>query len=194
LDGAGKSTTVENLSGQLEKLNLPFKIVHFYYNNLLLKAIRKFKPHKDMSSESMQKSVKHELKTREKGTKSALWAALILLDSRLQYHWQTVRHPRSLLVFDRFFPDYCVSFDFIGAPYNRDKLLRHSPAVDKYFLLTGEPNILHDRKPEHTIEFFQQCHIKYEVLAKELDMEVIDTTRTNEAGVITALTGSLAKA
>jgi thymidylate kinase len=196
LDGAGKTTTMNNLEILLTSLNIKHKYVHFYYNYSLLKLLRRLKRPKTEASIDAQyrKSIEHELKSVNH-QRSKVWVVAVILDAYLQYCYFVLRHPRRLILFDRFFYDYLVSFNFLKVQHNREWFLRSFPKPQKYFLLIGEPHILHERKPEHTLGFFEDCYSQYLALAKEVKaIELLDSTHNSPQKILHQLTQRLVRA
>jgi thymidylate kinase len=196
LDGAGKSTTIEGLATLLDALNVRFRSIHFYYNYSILKLMKRFRKAKKPSAideqKQYEKSVAHEKKSVA-GGKSKLWIALILGDSLLQYYLIRLISWRRVVIFDRFFPDYFVSFDFLKVAYNRRTLARSLPRPDLYFLQTADYRVLHERKPEHTLKFFKECHAAYEKLAREQHMITLDSSKNSPDDLLLELTNVIAK-
>jgi thymidylate kinase len=196
LDGAGKTTTMNNLEALLTSLNIKHKYVHFYYNYSLLKLLRRLKRPKAEAPIDVQyrKSIEHELKSVSH-QRSKFWVAAVILDAYLQYYYFVLRHPRRLILFDRFFYDYLVSFNFLKVRHDREQFLRSFPKPQKYFLLVGDPHILHERKPEHTLGFFEDCYSQYLALAKEVKaIELLDSTHNSPQKILHQLTQRLARA
>lgn len=187
LDGAGKTTTINNLTKKLDELNIKYKVVHFYYNYSFLKIKRWFKKDKVISEqESHKKSLETEKKAKKKG-KLKWWKWFVLIDAYSQYFLVKIFYRNRLIIFDRFFPDYLVSFDFLGVQYNEDKMQKFFPKVDKYFLQIADYKILHNRKPEHTMSFFKKCHADYIKIAKKYDMILLNSGKYNENEIIDQL-------
>jgi len=83
-----------------------------------------------------------------------------------------------------------VSWDFLGVKHNKN-IFRYLPKPDNYFLLIAPPEILYSRKPEHTEEFFIECHQKYMELAKEYGINIIDTSELTESAVMGYITKNI---
>ncbi len=187
LDGAGKTTTINNLEKELQSLNIKYKTIHFYYNYSFLKLKRLFIKDKPVSEkESHKKSIENENKAVQKG-KPQWWKWFVFGDAYLQYLFVKIFYRNQLVIFDRFFPDYLVSFDFLGVRYDKQKMFKFFPRVDRYFLQIADYNILYNRKPEHTMDFFKKCHSEYITLARKYDMIVLDSGKYNEKEVVKKL-------
>lgn len=176
LDGAGKSTTMEHLSNFLDTIHTPHRVVHFYYNYTLLKIVRSLFGHKAQNeSVKNELSIKNEKQSLEKG-KGRWWHYLVITDALIQYWFYRLFNPHKVILFDRFFPDYFVSFDFLNIKYNRESLSRLLPKPDIYFLQIADYKILHSRKPEHTLDFFKICYEKYEHFSVEYELYTLDSS------------------
>ena len=192
LDGAGKTTTMDNLSNLLSQINVQHKVIHFYYNYFPLRIAKALKGRQQHSTDKEQheKSVAAEKKSVEKG-KGGLWMRLVLLDAMIQYWFYRILFMRHVLLFDRFFPDYFVSFDFLNVPHNRERLNRLFPKPGVYFLQIADYKVLYDRKPEHTLEFFEKCYEEYMSLATEHNMILLDSTTKNPDIILKELLNGL---
>ena len=187
LDGAGKSTTIDNLSNLLYKLHIPSTTIHFYYNYIILKFLRQFQKQKKTSDQdNFQKSIAHEKKSVREG-KPTWWVYFVLADSFIQYFFIRLFSLRKVIIYDRFFHDYLVSFAFLNAPHDRERLLQLLPKPNNYFLQIADPEILHDRKPEHTMDFFKTCHAAYMQLATRCNFHLLDSGKYNEKEILDKL-------
>lgn len=191
LDGAGKTTTIVELSELLTQMNVKFRTIHFYYNYIIIKVLKCLKKPAIQSDENRnKKSIATEQKHVQKG-KSKLWVTFVILDAKIQYYFMRLISKNHVILFDRFFPDYLVSFDFLGIKYDRVKLLNSFPKPDKYYLQIADYEVLYKRKPEHTLDFFKVCHGKYLLLAKESNMLLLDSTSKNKNDILEDLVGNL---
>ena len=134
LDGSGKTTTIDNFSELLNKLNIKHKVAHFYYNYIPLKILSFLKRKKSQDEkEKYQNSISNEIESVQKG-KSKIWALCVIIDSYIQYILVRLFSFNKLIIFDRFFYDYLISFDFLKVKYNKKLLLKIFPKVDISFL------------------------------------------------------------
>lgn len=191
LDGAGKSTTTSELSSYLTKLNVRHASKHFYYEYVLLKPLKllKGRSSKTASGEEEQdysKSIAKEEKHLASG-KSKFWVVFVLADAGVQYAFSRIFAFRRLIIYDRFFPDYLISFDFLNVKYDKEKLLKIFPNPDRYYLQIADYKVLYDRKPEHSLEFFRQCYEKYGELAKDTGMIKLDSTNRDKKQILNDL-------
>jgi hypothetical protein len=61
------------------------------------------------------------------------------------------------------------------------------PKAKNYFLLVAQPEILYQRKPEHTLEFFNICYDDYISLVNDYKISLIDTSYINESEVLLSI-------
>lgn len=180
LDGSGKSTTVNNLSILLTNLNKKHKIVHFYYHSIVRKIIDKIRKEE------------YKSKTKDvqvKAVKPFYWKYLILFDSIFQYYFYSLFFWNRLIIFDRFFLDYLVSFKYLNVSLN-SRWVSLLPKIRKNYLLIGDYKILQERKPEHSIEFLEECGRYYKDLSQG-DLILIDSTKKNPQEVVLSIVNQL---
>jgi len=195
IDGSGKTTTIQNLSKILKSYNIKHTTIHFYYNYSILKIIKKIKQvfwfYKTKTLEELySNSIKNEKKSK-KNWKNFLWKYFVIFDATLQYFFIKVFSINKLIIFDRFFYDYKISWKFLWISFNEklfDKLL---PSPNIWFLLFAPPDILYDRKPEHTKDFFEECYREYQKVIKQNNLIAIDTSIYDTKWVINFLFSKL---
>lgn len=191
IDGSGKSTTIHELSSLLRKMNIPVRILHFYFSYIPIKLVKLLvRGSGEDEKKRMKESVENEQKVAARG-KSRLWIWYVIGDALVQYWFVRIFFFRRLLVLDRYFDDFLVSFDFIGVPYDRDRLVSFFPRADRHFLQLADPEILYRRKPEHSLGFFKTCRNSYLDLARQNGWKVLDSSRKNETEVMDELLESL---
>ncbi len=191
LDGSGKSTTIEDLNQLLYKLNIKHKKVHLYYQYLLLKLFKLVKGSANKSTKEIYaKSIAHEVKS-VKSSKSKLWGWYVLIDTYIQYIFLRLFFPNHLIIFDRFFHDYIVSFNYLGVNINPVTLNKLFPNADRHFLQIADYKVLHKRKPEHTLNFFKKCYTDYMNLAKVNNLTILNSTNKNRDLIMKDLVNSI---
>ncbi len=187
IDWAGKSTTLLNLSKELERNWIKTKTMHFYYNYIIIKLIKKIKKsigiNKNVDVSIMnRKSIEREKKVINK-QKSIFWKIFVIWDALLQFIFVKLFSFNKTVLFDRFFLDYMVSWNFLGLKYSKN-WFKYLPKPKNYFLLVAPPNILYERKSEHSKEFFEKCYNDYLKLAKANKITIIDTNKNSEKQVV----------
>lgn len=181
IDGAGKSTTIARLEKELQQLNIWYVKIHFYYNYIILKIWKRisqfFWKVEPTQEEKNKKSIQHEQKVK-KNKKGIFWKIFVLSDAYIQYIWVNIIWWRKIKIYDRYFLDYKISWDFIGIPYSEaifSFLIWHP---EYYFLLIASPETLYKRKPEHTKQFFIETVDSCKQEAKKFNLRMINTENT----------------
>lgn len=191
LDGAGKTTVANLLAKYAESLNIKCKMVHFVHNNLLyrLLLILGYYNRGESRNELYKRSRAHSAKERVKRT-SFIKAFLRFFDSYIQYLFYVVMNRNKLIIFDRFFYDYSVSFEYLGIP--KQSFFNQSiPTVKNKFLFNVSPEISYKRKPERVKAFFNDCHKLYLKIAKKQHIKIINVDNKKPELILQELMGSL---
>jgi thymidylate kinase len=190
-DGSGKTTTLSNFKKLCESVNVPVRIVHFYYDYLPLKLIALFKKRPSMEVEDHYKlSLRHEAKVAKKG-RSLWWQWYVLFDAMLQHFWTALFSKGKLVVYDRFYEDYLVSFRFLGIRRDYSRWIAALPSPDRHYLQIASPETLHRRKPEHTMEFFRECYEEYRDVAERRKLILLDSNKHAEEELLKQLIKAL---
>lgn len=167
LDGSGKTTLADTLCDYARTLNIPCKVVHFYQEPILLKLMWRMgfwkagPPSKLVGPKNTRR-------------KPFLWAFLHFADSMIQYFYFTFRYPKRLIIFDRFFHDFFVSFDYFNVRW-RGVFEYFLPRLDRTFFIHTDPKEAYIRKPENIKEFFEFGHRKYQELVPRFNMVEVKT-------------------
>ena len=133
---------------------------------------------KDRFAKNRQRSKE----TKKKG-KSFIWAFLSFFDSYFQYLFSTVVFRRRLVIFDRFFYDFLVSFEYLNIS-KASVFKNFVPSVRNKFLLICNPELAYKRKPENTKDFFRYTNKTFLRLAANYSIKVIDTSKQNPSIVL----------
>lgn len=179
LDGSGKTTTATLLGDYSEQLNISYKIVSFYYQNLVFKLFKSLGIWDTKSKGGFQK--------RGKGY---LWTIPTLLDSYIQHFFSTTFFRRRLIIFDRFFYDYLVSFEYFGVK-NTAFLKQIMPKIDRRFLLWCKPQVCFKRSKESSLSYLTECAEIYKRVAKQYNMVKITTDSKSSQRVLKELVSKL---
>lgn len=191
LDGAGKTTTVNLLAKYLNTLGIEYQVAHFVHNNLLYRLLLKL-GYYDMDQPKnilYKRSRAHSLREKINRT-SFLKAFLRFFDSLLQYLYYVTVYRNKLIIFDRFFYDYLVSFKYLNIRW-RSFFEKFVPEVENKFLFVASPEVLYRRKPERVKAFFTECHKLYLQVAKEQNLEIITTAKKSPDQVAKELIDNL---
>lgn len=179
LDGAGKTTIANMLMEYAAFLHIKSKMVHFIHNNLLYKILLRLGYYKFDESMPSYYRRKRALSAKERIKKTPfIMAFLRFFDSYVQYLFYTLVYRNRLIIFDRYFYDYMVSFEYLKIR-NRLFFDKFIPKIRNKFLLQSQPMTYFRRKPERVKAFFIECHEIYLKVAKKQNIKVIDTEKKN---------------
>jgi len=191
MDGTGKSTFCKNLSFFLKKINVNSKIVHFYHDNMLFKLMKVAglikKP--SLDKKYYRKTLLTARKTKKEG-RNFIWAFLHFTDSYLQYLYYLLIDRNKLLIFDRYFYDYLVSFEYLGVKgRNFFNFLIPSPDLSLVFRIN--PKTAMFRKPENDLNFFVSADNLYKKIAKKYNLLVINANSKNPNSLLSFVLNNL---
>lgn len=191
LDGVGKTTIANMLVEYAGLLNIQCKIVHFVHNNLLYRILLRLGYYNfDVPIKMIYKrSREHSARERLKKT-SFIKAFLRFFDSYAQYIFYIIIYRNKLIVFDRYFYDYLVSFEYLAIKW-RSFFSKIVPEIRNKFLFEASPLVSYRRKPERVKAFFVESHDIYLKIAKEQDMKIIHTDNKNPKYILKELIGGL---
>lgn len=191
LDGVGKTTIANMLTQYADSLNIKSKVVHFYHQNLLFKLFRFLgfyridEPKDLLYRRSRERAARERLKTTP-----FIMAFLRFFDSYAQYLFYIFINEDKLIIFDRYFYDYLVSFEYLNIR-SRSFFSKLIPSVDHKFLLNATPATASKRKPESVKEFFIECHKIYLKMAEEQNIKIINTDNKNPQTIMQELIESI---
>lgn len=175
LDGSGKTTIANMLTEYANSLNIKSKVVHFYHENLLFKLLRFIGYFRIDEPQSLEYKRRREHSARERIKKTPfILAFLRFFDSYIQYLFSQIINREKLVIFDRYFYDYLVSFEYLNI-WGRSFFTKLIPSVEYKFLLESVPKTSYSRKPESVKEFFEECHSLYLSMAKKYNLKIIKT-------------------
>ncbi len=166
LDGSGKSTLARGICDYANQLGVSCKVTHFYHDNLIFKFLKIL---------GFFRSPTIGIPTNIKREKTSLWAFLTWIDSYIQYLFVKLIFGENLIIFDRFFYDYLVSFKYLNIK-GLDILKKTVPFTSYNILLSCDPMIAFKRKPENTLDFFVSGSNNYKKIANEYNMRIIDSS------------------
>jgi thymidylate kinase len=176
LDGAGKTTQIENLRALAQSLGLRDTTLTFWDNIVVLSRYREGFVHKVYGSERGIGAPEKPVERRDKNVRawylSLIRHALYLLDS-LHLVWVIARARRrnlDLVVVDRYIYDELANLP-LNNPLTRifvQFVKGLAPTPDIAFLLDADPIAARIRKPEYSVEFMQHSRRAYFMLAELL--------------------------
>jgi thymidylate kinase len=162
IDGAGKSTQIENLHAHLEANGLKVQHITFWDDVARLKGIREGAGHKIFKGDKGVGSPDAPISRRDKNVRSPLMSlvrlALYAIDalSLRRIAKQVIQNGTAdVIIFDRYLYDELANLNLKSAAmrlYIR-LLLRLVPKPDSPFVLDADPVQAFARKPEYPLDF-----------------------------------------
>lgn len=174
LDGSGKSTFASLFCKHVNDLGIKCKQVHFFHDNLVYKLFKRIGKEK---SKVLTKAATF------KDRKPLFWAFVTFTDSYIQYLYSMLTRKGGIVVFDRFFYDYLVSFGCMGIR-SAPLYAKFIPTIDRKFLFLINPTLAHRRKPENTLKYFKQAGSDYLDVAREQDLIKIEVGNKSKAAIL----------
>ena len=176
LDGAGKSTQIENVRAHIAAAGLSDKLLAFWDDVVVGCRWREGFVHKVYKSErgvgAPGKPVQRRDKNVRKWYLNLLRHGLYLLDA-VSLVWVAARARRSgadVIIFDRYVYDELANLP-LENPLTRayvQMIAALVPRPDIAFLLDADPQAAHERKPEYPVDFMRAARRAYFELARQL--------------------------
>ncbi len=197
LDGAGKSTQIDNLRERLEAAGLKVKLLTFWDNVVVMTRYREGFVHTVYGSEKGVGAPDKPVNRRDKNVRAWYLTvarhALYLLDAM---HLRIVvrdamKSGHDVVIVDRYIYDELANLP-LEHPMTRNfvrAMERLAPLPDIAYLLDADPEAAHKRKPEYPVDFMHKCRAAYHRLAALLGtMTIIPPLPLPEAklAVVTA--------
>ncbi|HWR15800.1 MAG TPA: hypothetical protein VN577_13315 [Terriglobales bacterium] len=176
MDGAGKSTQIENLRSVAERLGLKTTVLTFWDDVVVLSRYREKFVQKVFKSESGIGSPEKPVNRRDKNVRgwhvNLLRHGLYGLDAL--YLPKVILHARrqgsDVIIMDRYIHDELANLPLERAMTRRfvKAIAMSAPQPDIAFVLDADPEAARARKPEYPLEFLHQCRASYLELANLL--------------------------
>ena len=173
LDGAGKSTQIENLRERLEAAGLKVKLLTFWDNVVVMTRYREGFVHTVYGSEKGVGAPNKPVNRRDKNVRAWYLTiarhALYLLDAlhlRLVVR-DAMKSGNDVVIVDRYIYDELANLP-LERPMTRAflrSIQRIAPLPDIAYLLDADPEAAHKRKPEYPVDFMHKCRAAYHRLA-----------------------------
>ena len=190
LDGAGKTTQIDNLRALMDSLGLRHTMLTFWDNIVVLSRYREGFVHKVYGSERGIGAPDKPVERRDKNVRawylSLIRHGLYLLDA-IHLSWvlaKAKRGPYDVIIVDRYIYDELANLP-LENPFSRAfiRFIRAiAPQPDLAYLLDADPIAARARKPEYPVEFMQKSRRAYFMLADLLGtMTVIPPLPLTEA-------------
>ena len=176
LDGAGKTTQIDNLRAVLAQAGLSTSLLAFWDNVVVLSRYREGFVHKVYGSErgigAPGKPVERRDKNVRKWYLTIARHGLYLLDAihLRMIAGRALRGGADVVIFDRYVYDELANLPLNSAASRAFARLVASlvPQPEVTYLLDADPEAAVARKPEYPLEFMRKCRTSYHVLAKLL--------------------------
>jgi thymidylate kinase len=172
LDGAGKSTQIENLRRCLSAQGYSLRLLTFWDDVVVFSSHRENFVHKVYKSERGIGAPGKPVERRDKNMRQwylSLFRHGLYLADALNLAWVVTRARRSadVLIVDRYIYDEWANLPLVNrlTRWYVRLLEMIVPCPDVAFLLDADPATARARKPEYPIEFMQQCRSSYRDLA-----------------------------
>lgn len=174
IDGAGKSTQIENLRSRLEETGRSVKIITFWDDVATLKQFREGVGHKVFKGDKGVGSPDAPIHRRDKNVQSPLvslsrlglyFSDALSLRSKVR---AVVKSDADVVIFDRYVFDELANLKLSSAAiraYIR-AVMKLVPRPDVSFILDADPDAAFARKPEYPLEFLHTNRRAYLTLAQ----------------------------
>lgn len=182
IDGAGKSTQIQNLYNSLSEAGLRVRIIEFWDEVAVLKRIREFSSHTLFNSEKGIGTPEKPVNRRDKNMRSWYMTPvrffLCLLDAihlRRIVRRALPDNDVDVVIFDRYLHDQLATLWLHGRLsqiYIR-LLLTIVPHPDVAYVLDATPAEARERKPEYPLAFLNGYRTAYLALSRLVPMTVI---------------------
>ncbi len=191
IDGAGKTTQIDNLCQSFRTRGFDVRIITFWDEVAQLKSIREEVSHKVFQGDRGVGTPDAPIMRRDKNVRSPVMTlfrlGLYALDAfALRMKVATAqRSSVDVIIFDRFLYDELANLDLrrqILRIYTRF-LLRVIPKPDIAFILDADPAEAFTRKPEYPLEFLRSNRDSYLRLARLADGLIVIPALPIEAAV-----------
>jgi len=174
IDGAGKSTQIENLRSRLEQAGRSAQIITFWDDVATLKQFREGVGHKVFKGDKGVGSPDAPIHRRDKNVQSPLvslsrlglyFSDALSLRSKVR---AVVKSDADVVIFDRYVFDELANLKLSSAAiraYIR-AVMKLVPRPDVSFILDADPDAAFARKPEYPLEFLHTNRRAYLTLAQ----------------------------
>lgn len=208
IDGAGKTTQINNLIAWLNQAGLHVRLVAFWDDVATLRRLRETAGHALFKGEKGVGSPDKPVNRRDKNVQSwymvPVRMALVALDAiglalvvaRIKRKQISGNRDADVVVFDRYLYDQLANLDLnkkVARLYVR-LLLKLIPHPDIGYLLDADPILARARKPEYPLDFLLTNRARYLAISKMAGMKVIHAGTAEEVGknVLSEFTRTLA--
>jgi thymidylate kinase len=179
IDGSGKTSIAKSLELKLRELNIDVKYYPTFGYFILRLPLKVLEKSANKTRERYFKGDKNPL--------SRLWPLLVFLDCVVTYLYFKLLKRHTIAIFDRYFYDFLVGFEFLG--YGNKvvrKLFLCLPKPDILFILDVSPEIALKRKKkvhDMNVNFYKTLRAKYLRLANDIGIRTVNTEKPLEKSV-----------
>ncbi len=177
IDGAGKSTQIENLRTRLNEAGVRVLLITFWDEVARLKRIRETTGHILFKGEKGVGTPEKPVRRRDKNVQSwfmtpvrfclyffdAVWLSVVVAKAK--------QSNSEIVIFDRYLYDELANLSLrnrVARAYVQ-VLLKFIPQPDISYLLDADPDQARVRKPEYPLEFLHSSRASYLALSKLVD-------------------------
>jgi len=180
VDGSGKTTVARLVERRLRKMNLGV-IYYPGFKHFLVGGFLKILPC-DKAKKAQKKFLKRH--SDKKPFFFKFWPYFVYLDCLLLYLKFKFFSQNKIVIFDRYFYDFLISYEDLGYSSKFIRyLFLHLPKPDVGFVLDAPANIAYKRKKsDHNagIDYYSLQRERYLNLARQLGLRVLKTTKRPE--------------
>ena len=172
MDGAGKSTQIQNLCAELKAMGLRVRVIQFWDDVAMFTRFRESASHTLFKGERGIGTPSAPVNRQDKNVRSSpMTAARLLLyfaeavSTRL-FVKKICRSGEDVVIFDRYIYDQLANLNLnnpIMRAYGR-LIMNFVPRPDLSYLLDANPAEARARKPEYPLEFLNICRASYMAL------------------------------
>jgi thymidylate kinase len=191
IDGAGKTTQIENLIATLDEAGLRVRLIAFWDDIATMRRLREALGHAIFKGEIGVGAPDKPVNRRDKNIQNpftiAMRMVLCLIDAAgMKFTIARIRKTSDadVIIFDRYLYDQLVN---LGIRYRAARiytrlLLNFIPHPDIAYLLDADPVAARTRKPEYPVEFLRNTRACYLAISKNAGMKLIHAGTPQEVG------------
>ena len=169
IDGAGKSTQIENLRARLKVAGLRVQLITFWDDVARLKGIREGVGHKVFKGDKGVGTPEAPIERRDKNVRSPLMTVfrmgLYMIDaiSLRSIARKAMNSGADVVIFDRYIYDEAANLDIsnITTRLYLRAIMMLVPKPEVSFVLDADPDQARTRKPEYPLEFLRSNRNSY---------------------------------
>ena len=198
IDGAGKTTQIDNLTSSLSQAGLRVRVVAFWDDVATLRRLRETSGHALFKGDKGVGSPDKPVNRRDKNVQSwfmiPVRMALVALDAislalvvaRIKRRALSSSRNADVVIFDRYLYDQLANLDTNkrAVRFYIRLLLKLIPHPAIAYLLDADPTLARARKPEYPLAFLITNRARYLALSKMAGMKVIHAGDPEEVGKI----------